>query len=112
MSRGNATVLVTGAAGFIGSHLVEALLSRPGTRVVGVDNFDPFYDRARKEANLRAGSARAPAGAFEFTEGDIRDAAQVFNLVERVRPAGIIHIAAKAGVRPSIADPAGYARTN
>jgi len=61
-------VLVTGAAGFIGSHLVEALAAR-GDEVVGIDNFDPFYDRAMKEANLR--DMQAPR--FRFHEQDMLD---------------------------------------
>jgi len=110
-----ATILVTGAAGFIGSHVCAALISR-GVRVVGVDNFDPFYDAARKRENVRevAGSA---GGAFELIEADICDAAAMRAAFERAAfkgsgPEGVIHLAAKAGVRPSIADPVGYARVN
>ncbi|HEX9205625.1 MAG TPA: NAD-dependent epimerase/dehydratase family protein [Candidatus Deferrimicrobiaceae bacterium] len=102
------TVFVTGAAGFIGSHVCEALLSR-GDRVVGLDNFDPFYDRKIKERNL--GGLRAHR-AFSFQEGDIRDAAALSRWGEGIRPDGLIHLAAKAGVRPSVADPAGYADVN
>ena len=64
------TVFVTGAAGFIGSHVSEAFLAR-GDRVFGFDNFDPFYDRRIKERNLAPLSAHP---AFSFLEGDIRDA--------------------------------------
>lgn len=104
-------ILITGVAGFIGSHLAEALLSR-GERVVGLDNFDPFYPREFKQSNLREIGGHPRASAFEFVEGDICDAALVGTLASRARPAGIIHIAARAGVRPSIADPRGYAMTN
>lgn len=104
-------VLVTGAAGFIGSHVTEALLAR-GQRVVGLDNFDPFYPRALKVANLAEVRGHAHAAAFEFIEGDLVDAAFLRGLLARVRPEGIIHLAAKAGVRPSLEDPAGYARAN
>jgi UDP-glucuronate 4-epimerase len=104
-------VLITGVAGFIGSHLAEALLAR-GQRVVGVDNFDPFYPRDLKEANLREIARHPRAAAFEFAEGDIADAAFMDALADRAKPEGILHIAAKAGVRPSIADPRGYAVTN
>lgn len=99
-------VLVTGAAGFIGSHLTERLLAR-GEEVVGLDNFDRFYERPIKEQNLEA--ARDQPG-FTLVEGDIRDA----QLLERL-PEGIdalIHIAALAGVRPSIREPARYNDVN
>ena len=101
-------VLVTGAAGFIGSHLVEALAAR-GDEVVGIDNFDPFYDRAIKEQNLAA--ARANAG-FRMVEGDLRDRADVIAVFGEGEFDAVVHLAAKAGVRPSLADPAGYYETN
>ena len=98
-------VLVTGAAGFIGSHLVEGLVAR-GDDVIGIDNFDPFYDRAMKETNLRD----AGADRFRFHETDILDRDRVAALL--TPDTVVVHLAAKAGVRPSIADPAGYARAN
>lgn len=104
------TVLVTGAAGFIGSHVCEASLSR-GNRVVGVDNFDPYYDPALKRAQARE-VAHVGSDRFELVEADICDAAHMRRIFERARPAGVIHLAARAGVRPSIADPASYAYTN
>ena len=99
-------VLVTGAAGFIGSHLVEAL-ARRGDDVVGIDNFDGFYPRAMKERNLReVGRLRG----FEFHDQDMLD---VEALRARLTPDTVIaHLAARAGVRPSIADPVGYAQAN
>jgi len=99
-------VLVTGAAGFIGSHMAEALVAR-GDDVVGLDNFDPFYPRAVKEANVAAlrGSPR-----FRLVEGDIRDRGLVSGLLDA--DTAIVHLAAKAGVRPSLDDPAGYASVN
>jgi UDP-glucuronate 4-epimerase len=100
-----ARVLVTGAAGFIGSHVAQALLAR-GDTPIGLDNFDPFYSRDAKLANVRA------CGDYELVEADICDAAFVRNIIERTRPDGIIHLAAKAGVRPSLEDPVGYARAN
>lgn len=99
-------VLVTGAAGFIGSHLVEALLAR-GDEVVGVDSFDPFYPRAYKELNLAPALANP---AYRFVEGDILDSASVASLL--TPDTLVVHLAARAGVRPSIHDPVGYARTN
>ncbi|MGN6393196.1 MAG: NAD-dependent epimerase/dehydratase family protein [Gemmatimonadales bacterium] len=99
-------VLVTGAAGFIGSHVVEALVRR-GDTVVGIDNFDAFYPRDAKERNLR--ELGQPAG-FTFYEQDMLD---VEALQPRLTPdTVIVHLAAKAGVRPSFADPVGYAHAN
>jgi UDP-glucuronate 4-epimerase len=99
-------VLVTGAAGFIGSHLVEAL-SAQGDEVVGIDNFDAFYPRAMKERNLGEVGSRP---GFYFREQDMLDVPALRSLLtpETV----IVHLAAKAGVRPSLADPVGYARAN
>jgi UDP-glucuronate 4-epimerase len=99
-------IVVTGAAGFIGSHLVDALVAR-GDVVVGVDNFDPLYPRATKEANLRG--ARCHPG-FSFVEADITDASALRPLL--TAETVLVHLAAKAGIRPSFADPVGYARAN
>jgi UDP-glucuronate 4-epimerase len=101
-------ILVTGAAGFIGSHLCERLCAR-GDQVVGLDNFDPFYPRAVKEANLRGlrGDPR-----FALVEGDLRDAAVLARAFEQARPEVVVHLAALAGVRPSLIDPARYADVN
>ena len=99
-------VLVTGAAGFIGSHLLEAL-SAQGNEVVGIDNFDPFYPRAMKERNL-AEVGRRPGVSFH--EQDLLDVAALRALLDS--DTVIVHLAAKAGVRPSLADPVGYARAN
>lgn len=104
-------VLVTGSAGFIGSHVAEALLAR-GKRVVGIDNFDPFYDLALKQRNVSETMRRAPQDAYHLVEADICDADAMRRVFESHRPEGVIHLAAKAGVRPSIADPVGYARVN
>ncbi|MCE5187399.1 MAG: SDR family NAD(P)-dependent oxidoreductase [Planctomycetaceae bacterium] len=100
--------LVTGAAGFIGSHLCERLLSQ-GCEVVGLDNFDPFYDRAIKEDNL-AEAKKSPR--FSFVEGDIRDADCVNRVCGENTFDIIVHLAARAGVRPSIQDPVGYMDVN
>ena len=100
--------IVTGGAGFIGSHLVDRLLA-DGHEVVVVDCFDPFYPRAVKEANL-AGALQNPR--CRLVELDIRDAARVKALVSQARPDAIVHLAARAGVRPSIEDPGLYADVN
>ncbi|MDD5135418.1 MAG: GDP-mannose 4,6-dehydratase [Phycisphaerae bacterium] len=99
--------LITGAAGFIGSYLCERLIAN-GNTIVGLDNFDPFYDRKIKEANIKS---LLKSKEFKLIEGDIRDA----DCVQSICKDGIeiiIHLAAKAGVRPSIEDPVGYADTN
>ena len=104
MSR---SALVTGAAGFIGSHVVDRLL-REGWQVTAVDNFDDFYPLALKQMNVREHLAHP---AYRFACLDIRNAQAV-----RERLAGaydvIVHLAAKAGVRPSIADPVSYQEVN
>src|SRR5690348_10043518 len=100
--------LVTGAAGFIGSHLVESLLA-DGERVVGIDNFDPFYDAAIKRNNQRAALQHA---GYEFAEADIRDPSALQGLIQGYGVTRIAHLAARAGVRPSIRDPFGYIDVN
>ncbi len=102
----SAQILVTGCAGFIGSHLTEQLLNS-GYQVLGVDNFDPFYDRSVKERNLATALAHPD---FTFVEADIRDTTWLDALNTDVD--AVIHIAAKAGVRPSIEQPAEYVSTN
>jgi UDP-glucuronate 4-epimerase len=99
--------LVTGAAGFIGSHLTERLL-RDGWTIVGVDSFDPFYDPRIKRRNL-AGCLAHPA--FRLVEGDIRDQAAMEKAIEPDTDV-IVHLAARAGVRPSITEPALYTDVN
>ncbi len=105
---GRRTILVTGAAGFIGSHLSEALVDR-GDRVIGLDNFDPYYDPAIKRENV---AELLDSELFELIEGDIRDAETVGEAFNRHALNGVIHLAARAGVRPSIADPLDYVTTN
>jgi UDP-glucuronate 4-epimerase len=101
-------VLITGAAGFIGSTLADRLLDR-GDAVVGVDNFDPFYPESRKRANL-VGALRDPR--FRLVELDIRDADRVEAVISGERPEAIVHLAARAGIRPSIEAPSLYASVN
>lgn len=102
------SVFITGVAGFIGSHVAERLL-RGGGRVFGLDNFDPFYDRSIKERNLAALSAFPQ---FRFAEGDIRDPASLAAWGAGEPAGALIHLAARAGVRPSVDDPAGYVDVN
>jgi|ERR1035438_399371 UDP-glucuronate 4-epimerase len=98
--------LITGGAGFIGSHLAEKLLAE-GVRVTVIDNFDPFYARDLKLANL-ARCSLFPN--FRLVEGDICDPNAFVSIPA---PVGcIVHLAARAGVRPSITDPAGYVCVN
>jgi UDP-glucuronate 4-epimerase len=97
-------VLVTGAAGFIGSHLVERLLT-DGYAVWGMDNFDPFYARPIKESNLDAARSHPD---FQFAEGDLRNAAFLADLFAEAKPGAVVHLAARAGVRPSIEQPEEY----
>ena len=101
------TLVVTGSAGFIGSHLAAALLAR-GDRVVGVDDLDPFYDPALKRLNLESLASEA----FEFVHADIRDAQAMRSVFAQVEADGMFHVAALAGVRPSIKEPARYVSVN
>jgi len=101
-------ILVTGAAGFIGSNLVDYLLER-GNHVSGIDNFDNFYDRAIKEENIN-NAVRNPD--YHFNEGDIRDTEFIDNCLKKFKPGIIIHLAAKAGVRPSLINPREYYEVN
>ena len=100
-------VVVTGAAGFIGSHLCEALLAR-GCRVTGIDNFDAFYDPWIKRANIAACEAHEQ---FRLIEADIRDE-QAMGIALGRGPNAIVHLAARAGVRPSIEQPVLYQDVN
>lgn len=101
-------VLVTGAAGFIGSHLAAALL-KGGAQVVGLDNFDPYYPREVKERNL---DPLRRWREFVFIEGDLRDGELLARVMQEHRPAGVVHLAALAGVRPSVAAPDRYMDVN
>ena len=101
-------VLVTGGAGFIGSHLVERLAAR-GDRIAIYDNFDSYYDRATKEANV------GPAlmmGNVRLVEGDILDKKMLFSTFDRARPDKVVHLAARPGVRPSFETPQLYLDIN
>jgi len=102
-------VLVTGAAGFIGSHVCDRLLEL-GEEVVGLDNFDDFYSAEVKSRNLV--TARGFGPAFQLVEGDIRDGALLARLFAEKCFDAIIHLAARAGVRPSIEQPELYLDVN
>ncbi|MCD6417096.1 MAG: GDP-mannose 4,6-dehydratase [Planctomycetes bacterium] len=102
------SILVTGGAGFIGSHLVDRLAAR-GESVLCLDNFDDFYSPAVKRENI-SGALRT--GRVELVEGDICDAALCDALLARDDVRAVAHLAARAGVRPSIEDPALYERVN
>lgn len=101
-------VLVTGAAGFIGSHVCERLLAG-GRDVVGLDNFCDFYDPAVKRGNVALLAART---GFRMVEGDIRDGQTVNRVMADFMPGVVIHLAAMAGVRPSIQNPGLYNDVN
>ena len=103
-------ILLTGCAGFIGSHTLEKLL-QDNHRVIGVDNYDPFYSREIKKQNL----CNVDSENFSLLEADLADP-QTYQKIDFINEGrsfdAIIHLAAKAGVRPSIQDPLGYQRAN
>jgi UDP-glucuronate 4-epimerase len=106
------TVLVTGAAGFIGSTTAAALLKR-GDRVVGVDNLNDYYAPARKKKNLEEVRGEVPEPQeFIFEQIDIRDESALRSLFDEHPFDAVVHLAAMAGVRASIADPALYFDVN
>ncbi len=101
--------LVTGGAGFIGSNLCERLL-QTGHAVWAFDDLNPFYDPALKRRNLE--EVEASGKAFTFIQGDVTDRAALDQLFEQTRFDQVIHLAARAGVRPSLEQPALYQRVN
>ncbi|MEI8308025.1 MAG: NAD-dependent epimerase/dehydratase family protein [Chloroflexales bacterium] len=102
------TYLVTGGAGFVGSHVVDVLLRR-GERVVCLDNFTNYYDPARKRRNI-AGATQQPG--YTLVEADLRDAEALEDLFATYRPTRVAHLAAMPGPRPSIASPSLYEAVN
>ena len=101
-------ILVTGAAGFLGSTLVDRLLAE-GREVVGLDSFDPFYPEEQKQQNLTSALA---ASTFQLVRGDIRDADTVASIFSETRFNSVVHLAALAGVRPSLERPAAFSDVN
>lgn len=101
-------VLVTGGAGFIGSHVTDRLVAR-GDDVVIVDSFDPFYNPSVKRANIAAAIA---SGRAALIEADICDNSKLDGKLGNARFDAIVHLAARAGVRPSLERPLDYVRTN
>lgn len=101
-------ILLTGGAGFIGSHVAETLL-KSGAQLSIVDNLDPFYPPEWKRGNL---AAIAEVGRFDFHQTDICDPARLREAFQKSHPEIVIHLAARAGVRPSIANPLAYEQTN
>jgi UDP-glucuronate 4-epimerase len=101
-------ILITGGAGFIGSHLADRRLAR-GDRVVVLDDFNDFYDPALKRANAAPHLADP---RYRLVEGDIRDRALVFRLFEEESFDAVLHLAARAGVRPSLTQPVLYEEVN
>lgn len=104
------TILVTGGAGFIGSHLCERLL-KEGHVVICLDNFDSYYDPNLKIRNVEEISQKYP-GLFTVTRGDIRNRDHLTDLFKKSQVDAVFHLAARAGVRPSIADPLLYEDVN
>ena len=102
------TYFITGGAGFIASNLIDRLLEE-GNRIVAIDNFDPFYDRIIKQNNIKKAKS---SSLFHFVEGDIRNKERLAAVFNQYPIDAVIHLAAKAGVRPSIAAPEAYYEVN
>jgi UDP-glucuronate 4-epimerase len=102
-------VLITGGAGFIGSHLVDHLLTEGGWRITIVDDFNDFYDPAIKRENI---GARLANTSFELVEADIRNQEALSQVFSEANFDCIVHLAARAGVRPSLKEPRLYVETN
>lgn len=102
-------ILVTGGAGFIGSHLVDRLLAEGGWQITVVDDLNDFYSPDIKRANI---AAHLKHQAYTLVEADIRDAASLAAVFDETNFDCIVHLAARAGVRPSLSEPKLYAETN
>lgn len=101
-------VLITGVAGFIGSHLADTLVHR-GDYVIGLDSFNDYYDPAIKWCNI---AALRDTSAFRLYEKDICDVDALYDIFKTQKPDVVVHLAARAGVRPSLADPNLYHQVN
>jgi UDP-glucuronate 4-epimerase len=106
-----APVLVTGAAGFIGAAVAERLLQQ-GQPVVGIDNLNSYYDPALKKARLQRLEQHSSSVAWRFQQIDVADSAAIADLFEACRPRAVVHLAAQAGVRYSLENPAAYVQSN
>ncbi len=109
MTETRKNILITGGAGFIGSHLVSKLLSENAWGVTVADNFDPFYPEENKRANI---VEHLKDSNYRLYESDIRSYGEMKKVFDENRFDCIVHLAARAGVRPSLEDPCGYAETN
>ena len=112
----NKTVLVTGAAGFVGANLVMELIRKNSPiRIIGLDNMNAYYDVSIKEYRLSEIErlvADSEDSSFEFIRGDISDNGQVVSVFEKYRPSVVVNLAAQAGVRYSITNPGAYIESN
>ena len=106
----NKTILVTGAAGFIGSNLVKRIYEEvPSATGIGIDNMNTYYDVALKEFRL---NELDKYSTFTFVNGNIADKALITDLFEKYKPAVVVNLAAQAGVRYSITNPDAYVESN
>ena len=103
------SILVTGGAGFIGSHLVDRLLGEGSWQVTVVDDFNDFYSPEIKHANI---AEHVKSSDYKIVDADIRDAETMRALFAEYKFDVIVHLAARAGVRPSLSEPKLYAETN